>query len=670
MNTFFLNTLFSQKGIEAFSWTLIHSLWQGLVLAVLVGVILLMTRKARPALRYALLTGLLLTFLAVSAGTFWWEYHQIDRVAALVPEVVLTQGTLHAGYLIRENLWVAEQEDMASKILRFGTEHAVLIVAVWWLVFLLKTFQAASGLYYIHRIRHHRIRPVPERWHHRVVELAHRLKINRRIALVESERVKVPLVAGFLKPMILVPMGFMTSLPTSQLEAILLHELAHVRRKDYLVNLFQSFSENIFFFNPAVLWLSYLIREEREHCCDDLAIAVTQNKTSFVNALVQFQEYKIAASAPVLAFAGKRNHLLDRIKRIIYNHNKQLDAMEKLFVTASLITVSVLSVAFSPSSAVKVPTPSAQPNEVPLPKPIPALLPQAEPTPLAVAMQDTIVPKQKGTGTSVSTIQITRNDKRYRIVDQDGKITELEIDGKTILEDQIESYLPEIEPILAELKVEREKAEVVRAQADVARQEAIKMREQAEVMRREAETYRAQAEVARQQARQMREDAQQQRRAAEDMRVASNQNRLYAEEMKAQANQNRNENIESIRAQADEARQLAEEARRHAQEARRHAEVFRGEAEVMRKEAEKKRAEYETMQADFINELMEAGVIRDKTGLSYKLSADELIVNGVKQPDALHQKLKAKYLKDMAAEMVYNWKGRTGYTTTGWIYTR
>jgi beta-lactamase regulating signal transducer with metallopeptidase domain len=85
----------------------------------------------------------------------------------------------------------------------------------------------------------------------------------------------------------------LTTLPASEIEAILLHELAHIRRRDYLVNLLQSFSDIIFFFNPAVLWLSSLIRDERENCCDDIAIGEVKNKKQFIHALLSFQEYNL-----------------------------------------------------------------------------------------------------------------------------------------------------------------------------------------------------------------------------------------------------------------------------------------------------------------------------------------------------------------------------------------
>ena len=110
-------------------------------------------------------------------------------------------------------------------------------------------------------------------------------------SLLESAIVKVPVVIGLLKPVILLPLGLLSNLPPDQVEAVLLHELAHIRRKDYLVNLLQSFAEVVFFFNPALLWISSLMREERENCCDDVAISHIKNKKQFIHALVAFQEY-------------------------------------------------------------------------------------------------------------------------------------------------------------------------------------------------------------------------------------------------------------------------------------------------------------------------------------------------------------------------------------------
>src|SRR4030095_11498069 len=95
---------------------------------------------------------------------------------------------------------------------------------------------------------------------------------------LQSSLTKVPVVIGHLKPVILFPIGILNSLPQNEVEAILLHELAHIARNDFLINLLQQFTEIIFFFNPAVIWVSSCIKSERENCCDDIAISVTQDK--------------------------------------------------------------------------------------------------------------------------------------------------------------------------------------------------------------------------------------------------------------------------------------------------------------------------------------------------------------------------------------------------------
>ena len=104
--------------------------------------------------------------------------------------------------------------------------------------------------------------------------VSQRLGLRRATQILQSTLVQVPVVAGYFRPVILVPMSVISGLPASQLEAILAHELAHIRRHDYLVNLLQTLVETVFFYHPGVWWLSRQIRNERENCCDDLAVAV------------------------------------------------------------------------------------------------------------------------------------------------------------------------------------------------------------------------------------------------------------------------------------------------------------------------------------------------------------------------------------------------------------
>jgi hypothetical protein len=154
----------------------------------------------------------------------------------------------------------------------------------------------------------------------------------------------------------MLPLGLLAHLPADEIEAILLHELAHIKRRDYLVNLLQNFAETIFFFNPALMWVSSMIREERENCCDDIAIAVTNSKSRFINALIAFQEYNFAGAKYSVGFAGRKNQLLNRVKRIINEKNKTLNAAEK-----SLLTFGMgVFILFSFAAAKKITPPAVK----------------------------------------------------------------------------------------------------------------------------------------------------------------------------------------------------------------------------------------------------------------------------------------------------------------------
>jgi beta-lactamase regulating signal transducer with metallopeptidase domain len=132
--------------------------------------------------------------------------------------------------------------------------------------------------------------------------------------LLESALVEVPTVIGWFRPVILVPATFFTGLPPEQIEAILIHELAHIRRHDYFVNLFQIGIETLLFYHPVVWWISRAIRQEREHCCDDLALQIVGDREVYVRALASLEESRSLPMAITLAATG--GSLLQRIKRI------------------------------------------------------------------------------------------------------------------------------------------------------------------------------------------------------------------------------------------------------------------------------------------------------------------------------------------------------------------
>lgn len=143
------------------------------------------------------------------------------------------------------------------------------------------------------------------------------------------------------------PAGLLNNLSTPEIEAILMHELAHVRRRDYLVNLLQSCMEVVLFFNPAVLWVSQLIKAERENCCDDLVVNQGSNKVDYIRALLNCEEYRLRAPLQAVAFPGNRSGLLQRARRMADNRNHSLNIFEKTILVFCLVTAGIGMSAFA-----------------------------------------------------------------------------------------------------------------------------------------------------------------------------------------------------------------------------------------------------------------------------------------------------------------------------------
>lgn len=343
--------------LKAISWTLVHTIWQGFILAFLAGIVILTTKKATSVVRYNLLSGLFLAFIAVVGLTFNYEYGNENEESV---------KSLNFSIEHLKSVWTIEngtvKNNFSTLIIDFLNANANTIVLIWFIIFCIKCFNITSNLSHIYKIRNYRNQPVSYYWKERLEALCQTINLNKHIILLESQLVKVPSVTGFFKPIILLPMGLLSQLPQDQIEAILLHELAHIRRKDYFVNLLQSFAEIVFFFNPGVLWLSSLIKEERENCCDDIAVSVTKCKAKFVHALVSFQEYNMKNNELIMGFGGKKNHLLNRAKRIINNDTKSLNAVEKTFLSIAVFAVIFVMIACSNATLSDTEVASSEPQ--------------------------------------------------------------------------------------------------------------------------------------------------------------------------------------------------------------------------------------------------------------------------------------------------------------------
>ena len=325
------------KMISAFSWMLIHSLWQGLLLAIVTGAVLMLTKKLTAAYRYNLALVLFGVFISSCVFTFMWEWDSASSQTILPPladSIGVNVSALFSGN-------VHDVKQLTQTFINYFSANAPLIVLLWFVFFLFKSVKMMACLVYNQRIRTRQVSLPAVFWTDTVATLSEKLQIKKAVKLVQSGYIKMPVVIGHLKPIILIPAGLLAGLPAEQVEAILLHELAHIRRNDYFVNFLQNIAEAIFFFNPGLLWISSLLREERENCCDDIALEQTNNKKGFVQALISFKEHELYGSNYATAFPGKKNYLLRRVTRILSNKNKTFGLGEKIFFIGSVLLLSV-----------------------------------------------------------------------------------------------------------------------------------------------------------------------------------------------------------------------------------------------------------------------------------------------------------------------------------------
>jgi beta-lactamase regulating signal transducer with metallopeptidase domain len=289
---------------------LMHFLWQGALVGLAAWVALSLLERAKASTRYAVALGALLLMAVLPFATAF-------RLAGDLPRPA--PAALQAAPAAAPVVSASGTAGGAATARTFGASLLPWIFNLW--------LAGVAALSLVHlggfrRVRHlsRQGRPVEERLQALARDLGHGLRIRRAVDLLESAAVSVPATVGWLRPVVLVPASALTGLTPRQLEAILAHELAHVRRHDYLVNLFQTAVETLLFYHPAVWWVSAQVRRERENCCDDLAVTVCGDRLGYARALVELEGLR--AAAPRLALAATGGSLADRVRRLLAPPNR------------------------------------------------------------------------------------------------------------------------------------------------------------------------------------------------------------------------------------------------------------------------------------------------------------------------------------------------------------
>ena len=334
-----ITEIFSSEWLNALGWTLLHSLWQALII---LGCVLAAQRlipSVHSELRYGIACIGLAFLMLASAATFL----HLAPLSSSAENVGNPSTTLfHVTSL--EKSPAVEPANFVPVFLSTIERNMPLIVIAWAVGFLFLVLRLATGIWFTYKIRS-AAHVIEGRWQKFVRESARQLGITRLIELAESASITTPMVIGFLKPVILVPAGMLTGLTTSQLETILLHELAHIKRRDFLVNFLQTVFETVFFFNPFVWILSNEIRKEREYCCDDLVMKRHGDAMAYAHALVRLAEARLASPVLALPLSNDRNVLLQRVKRIMEKSFKRSER-KRIVIPAILLIVSLASVSW------------------------------------------------------------------------------------------------------------------------------------------------------------------------------------------------------------------------------------------------------------------------------------------------------------------------------------
>jgi beta-lactamase regulating signal transducer with metallopeptidase domain len=297
--------LLQQPLMTALGWALVHFLWQGVLIALLLAAANAALHKAGPRARYALACGAMILMVISAAGTFLW---------------LAFAGTAATGTSapIRSELVSAAAAAATPEPAGFQLRLAGLLPwldCLWLAGVLGLSLRSIVGWSSAQRLKRADTSPADPVWEQHLDRLSRVLRVSGPVRLAKSALAGTPSVIGWLKPVILVPAAAFARMDPEQLEALLAHELAHIRRHDYIVNLIQSAAETLLFYHPAVWRVSRKIRIERENCCDDLAVSVCGDVVTYARALTRLEELRTGGSQ--FAMAADAGSLLTRVRRLL-----------------------------------------------------------------------------------------------------------------------------------------------------------------------------------------------------------------------------------------------------------------------------------------------------------------------------------------------------------------
>jgi len=351
-----MNTLSATTSIltHSLAWALLYSLWQGILIYSTLFVLLKALPNAGARVKYSMSYISFSVLFLWFAATWYAQYQQLKETIVYIAQVG-TNTIMPTITHVQASATTQVHKPLLSNFLPAIDPYFPLIITIYTagLAFMLLRFLV--NIVQLRSLKTQGISQPGQEWISLLQQWQKQLAITKQVRLFLSTRINIPIMLGTLKPVILLPVATINHLTTEQVEAILLHELAHIKRHDYLLNIIQTIVETILFFNPFVWLISAIIRREREHCCDDMVVARAASPLPYAKALAILEDKRINTNGFALAATGNKNQLFRRIKRIMEMKRSRLNYSQLTIIISAIlaITITISVLAFTPSFAQK-----------------------------------------------------------------------------------------------------------------------------------------------------------------------------------------------------------------------------------------------------------------------------------------------------------------------------
>jgi bla regulator protein blaR1 len=313
--------ILNQSFVDHLGWTLVHASWQALVFLGLYFMVFMGTTKA--AIRY-------------------WAGIALQAAQLLASVATFAYLSTRPNALVHQQIFMAQNMPITAfqAAIVFIKTNLQLFVNLWSVGMLVLLVRLVLGYVTVYKLKTHPSNQANTELQNLSDSLRSKMNLGQDVLLKITNQVSLPMIMGVFKPTILIPASLLTGFSTAQLEAIIAHELAHLKRHDFLINGIQSFIEILFFFHPAMWILGSQIRRERENCCDDIAVAYTNNKVLLAKSLVQLQEIGRTPSL-AMTFGNKKMSFVERIQRIVGINQPKSITKESIVIVLGLFLTFV-----------------------------------------------------------------------------------------------------------------------------------------------------------------------------------------------------------------------------------------------------------------------------------------------------------------------------------------